>query len=91
MDAETAMHRFIYYREVIASGKKLNPLQEKIFRLKKEKKSIVEIAKIMCMNSSSIYCHITCIRAKGIYYRPGPSLSRLERLIVKNQTRGNLL
>ncbi len=65
MDAETAMHRFIYNREVIASGKKLNPLQEKIVRLKKEKKSIVEIAKIMCMNSSSIYCHITCIRAKG--------------------------
>jgi hypothetical protein len=46
MDAETAMHRFIYNREVIASGKKLNPLQEKIFRLKKEKKALLRLPRL---------------------------------------------
>ena len=64
-----AISRFIYDLACPHQlGKKLTPLQEMIYRLKvKERKTIIETAIEIGVNPSSVYNHITCIRAKGYW------------------------
>jgi DNA-binding NarL/FixJ family response regulator len=66
MNKDEAQARFIYgLEEPHELGKKLTPIQDRVFGLKKRGLNQVQIANELGLSQGTIYSHILCIRAKG--------------------------
>jgi DNA-binding CsgD family transcriptional regulator len=62
---QLALSKFIYNRWPLVLSGRLSPIQEKILRLVHARVRQADIARALDMHPSSVYVHITCIRAKG--------------------------